>query len=124
MSNDELDRKVIELDTRRARAANDDITPEFTDDALALRFAEEYEGSHRYVAALGKWFLWDGMRWKPDETLAARNNARLICRRAANECNSPRAAKNIASGKTVSAAHRPTVGWRRRLINGMQILGG
>jgi putative DNA primase/helicase len=105
-SNDELDAQVIDFDTRRARAANDEISPEFTDDSIALRFAEEYDGSHRYVAALGKWFLWDGLRWKTDDTLAARNNARLICRRAATQCNSPRTAKNIASSKTVSGVER------------------
>jgi putative DNA primase/helicase len=104
-TNDELDAEIIDFDTRRARA-NDDVSPEFTDDSIALRFAEEYDGSHRYVAALGKWFLWDGMRWKTDDTLAARNNARLICRRAATQCNSPRTAKNIASSKTVSGVER------------------
>lgn len=85
-----------------------DVTrpPEFTDDALALRFAEAHSDGLRYVAALGKWFLWDGSRWCPDETLVARDLARRICREASSECNEHKASKMIASAKTIAAVER------------------
>jgi putative DNA primase/helicase len=77
--------------------------PEYTDDALALAFAETYSGSLRYVAAIGKWMVWDGMRWHPDETLIARHRARQICRQAAARCNQHKVSKLVASAKTISA---------------------
>jgi putative DNA primase/helicase len=77
--------------------------PAFTDDALALRFAEEHGAGLRYVAALGKWYVWDGARWRFDDTLIARHRARSVCRAAAAGCNEPKTAKLIASAKTVRA---------------------
>lgn len=80
--------------------------PEFTDDSLALRFAEEHKETLRYVASLGRWMLWDSVRWNFDETLIARDMARAICRKASAECNQEKTAKMIASAKTVSAVER------------------
>ena len=34
--------------------------PEYSDDALGLRFADAHAPRLRYVAAWGKWFFWDG----------------------------------------------------------------
>lgn len=79
---------------------------EFTDDALALRLAEANANNLRYVAALGKWLLWDGMRWRFDDTLVARDVARKVCRQASSICNEPKVSKLIASAKTVSAVER------------------
>src|SRR5262249_28248097 len=79
---------------------------EFTDDSLALRFADEHSDGMRYVAALGKWLMWDRTRWRFDDTLAARDKARKICRQAAGECNERKRAKLIASAKTVGAVER------------------
>jgi putative DNA primase/helicase len=75
--------------------------PAFTDDALALSFADRYTNSLRYVAALGKWLVWDGAKWCFDETLIARDRARMVCREASVKCNDPKVAKLIASAKTV-----------------------
>ena len=80
--------------------------PEFTDDALALRFADRLADRLRYVAALGKWLLWDGARWAFDETLTTRDYARMVCRTASAECNEPKVAKLIASAKTIIAVER------------------
>jgi putative DNA primase/helicase len=86
----------------RATVPNAQTTaPAFTDDALALSFADEHANSLRYVAALGKWLLWDGTRWHFDETLIARDRARLICREASAKCSEPRTSKLVASAKTV-----------------------
>jgi putative DNA primase/helicase len=79
--------------------------PAFTDEALALRFAETYAGDLRYVAAWGRWLSFDGTRWHFDETLDAFDRARRICRQAAAECNQLKIATGLASAKTVAAVH-------------------
>ena len=79
--------------------------PAFTDEALALHFAEARAEDLRYVAAWSKWLMWDGQRWKFDDTLHAFDLARRICREAAIECNT-KAAKMIASARTVAAVER------------------
>src|SRR5688572_20823604 len=77
--------------------------PAFADEALALRFAEQHQQDLRFVAAWGKWMIWEGQRWRPDETLAAFDYARRICRDASAECNNQKVALQIASAKTVAA---------------------
>jgi putative DNA primase/helicase len=86
--------------------ADEPRPPAFTDEALALRFAEEHEADLRYVAPWGRWFHFDGSRWRPDDTLLAFDLARRVCRRAAAECNKPKVAKLIASAKTTAAVER------------------
>jgi hypothetical protein len=38
--------------------------PAFSDEALALKYAEANKDGLRYVARFGQWFMWDGTRWK------------------------------------------------------------
>ena len=45
--------------------------PVFSDEALALRFAERHASDLRFVAAWNKWLSWDGRRWRFDVTLRA-----------------------------------------------------
>jgi putative DNA primase/helicase len=80
--------------------------PEFTDEALALRFAALHKDRLRYVANWGRWLIWDGAVWRSDNTLQAFDLSRAICRQAAGECNEPRVAVAIASAKTVAAVER------------------
>lgn len=90
-------------------AANTDLElddarpPAFTDEALALRFAERHAGDLRYVAAWSRWLFWDGQRWTYDDTLQAFDLARRVCREAAAECNKEKAASSLASARTVAA---------------------
>ncbi len=79
--------------------------PAFSDEALALGFAEAYRDELRYVAAWSKWMIYDGGRWALDDTLKAFNLSRVVCRKAAAECNT-KAKKTIASAKTVAAVER------------------
>jgi putative DNA primase/helicase len=81
----------------------DTLPPAFSDEALALRFAEIHADKLRYVAAWNKWLSWDGIRWRFDTTLLVWNEARKICRTAAAECNKPKSATLLASNKTVAA---------------------
>lgn len=87
-------------------AAEDVRPPAFSDEALALTFAERHADTLRYVAPWGKWHVWTGTHWKPDDTLAAFDMARAICREAAASCNKERARALIASAKTVAAVER------------------
>src|SRR5262249_29998495 len=87
-------------------AASDFRPPKFTDEALALRFAEVHSADLRYIAAWGQWFKWDGTQWKRDQTLQAFDHARRVCRRASAECNTPTVAKQIARATTVAAVER------------------
>ena len=79
--------------------------PAYTDEALALRFAETHANDLRYVAAWGRWLYFDGTRWQIDDTLLAFNRARYICRQAAAECKR-KIARMLASAKTVAAVER------------------
>ena len=83
-----------------------DQAPAFSDEALALRFAERHVGDLRYVADWGKWLSWTGTHWRFDNTLRAFDLARQIARAAAAACNKPKVASVIASAKTVAAVER------------------
>jgi putative DNA primase/helicase len=85
----------------------DGISPAFSDDALAQRFADRHAAELRFVAAWGQWFRDDGKRWRQDDTLHAFDLARRICRDASAECNGKEGVKvALASAKTVAAVER------------------
>jgi putative DNA primase/helicase len=94
------------------RAAKDcseeiaDRPPEFTDEALALRFTELHKDWLRYVACWGRWLIWDGKVWQFDDTLQAFDLSRAVCRKASSECNDDRVADAIARAQTVAAVER------------------
>ena len=94
--------------------------PEYSDEALALRFATARGEVLRYIAAWGRWYEWSGVVWAPDDTLAAYDLVRHECRAAAAEIaarDTPATAKkqaaNVASAKTVAAVERLTRSDRR-----------
>ena len=80
--------------------------PEFTDEALALRYADLYEDRVRYVAQWGRWLIYDGSVWRSDDTLQAFGLSRTICRSASAACHDQVAARTIASARTVAAVER------------------
>ena len=84
----------------------DGVTPAFSEDALAWRFADRHADNLRFVAK-GQWFRYDGTRWRQDDTLHAFDLARRICRAASAECNGKEGEKSaLASAKTVAAVER------------------
>ncbi len=99
---------VAERKTSAVPRAPDDNhqPPAFSDEAIALRFAERHASNLRFVAEWGRWFRYDGMRWRADGTLHAFDLARQICREVAAGCNQPKAAAAIASAKTVAAVEK------------------
>lgn len=92
-----------------ARVNGEEIVPrppEFSDEALALLFAQRHGGKLCYVAPWGQWLQWTGTRWKVDDTLLAFDLARATCREASAACNDPRVASALASAKTVASVVR------------------
>ena len=77
--------------------------PAFTDEALALKFAERHDYDLRFVATWGKWVLGRAIL-DFDDTLHAYDLARA-CREVAAECNKGKIAP-LASAKTVAAVER------------------
>ena len=85
---DELD-QLIER-TPYYRVDEEEVGPQYSEGALALRFADAFGGEARHVAEIGKWVLWEGGLWAYDRTLSILGMARLICSRAAAEAASAR----------------------------------
>ncbi len=77
-----------------------------TEDALALSFTRRYHQDWRYVAAWGKWLVWDGQRWRSEDTLAATDLVRHVCRHASVKCSNPKVAAKLAASSTVSGVER------------------
>lgn len=74
-----------------------------SDDVLALLFAREHGARWRYVAGWGTWFYWRRHVWEKDETLAAQEAIRLVCRTAAGDIlNRDSEQKRLGSSRTVA----------------------
>lgn len=97
---------VPELEPETVGPNEDGRPPAFTDEALALCFADLHRSRLRYCAAWGRWLHWDAGRWQIDDTLLAFDLARKVCRTAAAECNNDRVSATLASAKTVAAVER------------------
>jgi hypothetical protein len=101
--------------------------PAFSDEALALLFAERYADDLRFVAAWGKWLSWTGDdHCKFDNTIYAFDLARRICKEvalAATSPRSPRRSRALRRSRPSSASPRPTDGWRRPSTNGTRTPG-
>jgi putative DNA primase/helicase len=80
--------------------------PLFSDEALALRFADRHANALRYVDAWGRWLTWTGTHWRTDDTLQVVYHARVLCRDAAEEDTVEKRAKAVASAETVAAVER------------------
>ena len=88
--------QLVELNAHR-----EDKLPPDSDEALALRFADDNAGKLRYVHQWGRWFQWSGQRWEADDTLVAFEASRKLCREAATRALA--GAQRVASAKTVAA---------------------
>ena len=77
-----------------------------SEDALALSFTKRYRHDWRYVAAWGKWLMWDGQRWRTEDTLGATDLVRNVCRHAALKAASPKTAVKLAAASTMSGVER------------------
>jgi putative DNA primase/helicase len=55
---------------------------------------------------LGPWLVWDGQRWRTEDTLAATDLIRSVCRHAAVRADNPKVAAKLASSSTVGGVER------------------
>lgn len=79
---------------------------EVSEDSVALAFAERHNAELRYDHQAGCWFRWDKSRWRPDETEAAFDYARQICRDIAAGEGSTKTRLDLARASTVGAVER------------------
>ena len=89
--------------TRECPEASIDQVPAFSDDWIALTFTGRHAHDLRYCAAWGKWFIWDGVRWRADETKKIFDLTRKVCRDLAAQCNELDTPKQLTSSKTIAA---------------------
>jgi putative DNA primase/helicase len=80
--------------------------PEYSDDALALVFAEKNAARRRYVAGWGKWLYWNDGVWQDDPTLDTFDQVRKSNRELAGACKEPKVSKSITSAYAVAATER------------------
>jgi putative DNA primase/helicase len=112
---EDLQRLAAEAPVLSTAAGAQDVTgpddatpPEFSDEALALQFADKHATDLRYVASLGRWHIWTGSHWRADDTMQAFDLARAVCRSAAALVppERKRIAVAVASARTVHAVER------------------
>src|SRR5262249_46284509 len=69
------------------------------EDSTALTFAEQHADDYRYVAKSSQWLRWAATRWHPEDTLAAFDASRVLCR-AAGDCRAKTVAAVIALARS------------------------
>ncbi len=72
-----------------------------TEDGLALAFRDQHRDKLRFSHDRGRWFLWDGTRWREDSTDIAFDWTRELCRAFNAESQ-----KSVAKAATASAVER------------------
>ena len=110
------DDKITRFPTpeRKARASKPKPTPTgnlhdvapFSEEVLALTFADRHIDQLRFVADWGRWLNWNGSVWKPDSINRVFTMSRKVCREIAASCDVARLSTAIASAKTVAAVEQ------------------
>ncbi|GAB9246849.1 phage/plasmid primase, P4 family [Bradyrhizobium diazoefficiens] len=77
------------------RAPPPDIGVPITEDGTALAFAEQHAKDLRFDHDVGRWYRWDGTRWKQDRTQLAFSEARDLVREISQD--QPQRIKNVTS---------------------------
>jgi putative DNA primase/helicase len=83
----------------------EDGAPAITEDSLALALTAKYADTLRYVHEWGTWLAWDGVVWKPENTLKVLDLSRAICREYATALKGS-SKKRILQASTVAAVER------------------
>jgi putative DNA primase/helicase len=81
----------------------DDVAPPFSEEAMALDFAQRHADDLRYVDEWKRWMVWDGHLWRFDKKRQSFSFAREICRETALHVNHPKEGKAVASAKSRAA---------------------
>jgi putative DNA primase/helicase len=84
------------------------LPPQYSEDALAMRFSAKFADSLRYVALFGKWYEWKSPVWREDTTLNVYDLVRTVCREEAAvvPAKERNVAKQMCHGKTVAAVEK------------------
>ncbi len=61
---------------------NEGFAPEYSEEWLALGFAEKHHHHLQYVSEQDAWMFWNGVHWEREKTLRAYNMIRAECRAA------------------------------------------
>jgi putative DNA primase/helicase len=91
----------------------DNFAPMYSDSDIALRYVERSNGDAVWCETWGRWLLWEGTRWRKDETLAVLDQVRSICAVSAHELlSNPNSktqasqAARLTSYRTITAVER------------------
>ena len=95
-SNIELLRGLEQAQKAKAKKKPNDL-----EDRVALQFADRYAEHFRFIAKWGRWMLWNGIHWQHEDTLAAFDKARVLCRTAEDA-----KAKTVAAVVTLARTDR------------------
>jgi hypothetical protein len=112
MNDETIVQKIARLKTNRQpqQKPATGLAPMFSDDALALEFADRHADDLRYVAAWSHWYSYNGQCWQYDETLKIFDLARKLCRDMAERCTKPK----IATGLTSAKLSLPSSDWPKQ----------
>ncbi len=77
-----------------------------TEDGLATAFTRCYGDDWRYCSLWGKWLVWTGVRWNPDQLLYVTHLSRGICRAASLKAETPRQKGKLASSSTIASVEK------------------
>ena len=92
------------------------MPPNFTDDAIALRFSAEFSRALKYVADWSRWMIWDGRVWRRDNTLRVYDLIRKTIRAIGPETTDDRVRAKLAAGSTVAAIEKLVRSDRRHAL--------
>jgi len=93
--------QLKKIRAQKAAASATGKTPSDLEDRVALHFANQYADHFRYIASWGRWMLWNGTHWEHEDTLAAFDRARVLCREAEDA-----KAKTVAAVVTLARTDR------------------
>ncbi|MBX5221430.1 hypothetical protein HJC04_14045 [Rhizobium sp. NLR8a] len=89
---------------QQAHRMEEPAPPAYSEEALALEFADRNNFHFRFVAAWNQWMEWDGKVWRADKTLSVYDQCRRLCREFASDCDGKEEVRRrLASAKTVAA---------------------
>ncbi len=73
-----MPRVRADLDATVTRDEN--LPAKYSEDNVAIAFAQQAEPLFRFIPKMGRWMVWDGNRWQEDETGLHLENVRVMCR--------------------------------------------
>jgi putative DNA primase/helicase len=116
LRDDESQAIIARAAVNPADDSNDEHAPEFSEERIALLYANRHSMDRRHVKLWGKWLYWEGVRWRVDDTQSTLNSVRQLCREIASAAKAnlargissdrcARAVEHLASADRKLAAH-------------------